>query len=121
MSYEKIINVAARICSATQAGTISWKGTELDDVFQVSFTNFSARISLRPSRSGIGEEYILSILNEEGDLLEQLGDEDGRDSDESRYLFTILKDTHETARRQAMGVDQALDSILRELKDDFSF
>lgn len=117
MSYPKIINLVQKLHEATRDGSVLWRETEADDVFQVSFSQYSARIAKRLSRMDrTSDEYVLSIHNDEGDLVEEIGDEDGEDARQKGMLFNALKETHETARRQSMGVDQALDSILDELR-----
>ena len=117
MSYPKLIALANKLADATMYSVVTWKETETEGVFQISFSDNSVRIGERPSRNSYGqEEYVLSILNSEGDLVEELGDEDVAEDERAR-MFRALKDMYETARRQAKGVDQVLDEILQELDD----
>jgi hypothetical protein len=122
MSYQKIVDLIKRIRSATSDGDIAWHETERDGVFQASFSNYSTRISKGNSYHDEGvEQYFLSILNDDGDTIEKVGDEDGRDEKERALLYGVMKEIYDTARRQSMGVDKAIDEILREIGDELPF
>lgn len=116
MSYPKLYTLVQRVSAVTKTGMRLWRETEADEVFQLSFTEYSIRVRKGESRSSQGmPEYFLSILNAVGDVVEEIGDEDGENPDVKAGLYQEMKEIFETARRQAMGVDQALDSILNEL------
>ena len=122
MSYPKLVNLAFKLARATAESRVTWSGTEQDDLFQVSFSEISVRIGVRRSkRDQNSQEYWLQIFNSEGDLVEEIGDEEVPDSNEALELYTALKETYETARRQAKGVDQVLNDILKELDDGIPY
>lgn len=122
MSYQKLVNLVFKIANATSRGALSWKETEQDDIYQVSFSSSSVRIGERRSKlDPNAPEFYLKIVNSVGEEIESVGDEDGSDDEERADLYIALKETYETARRQSTGVDQALDEILSELDDDVTF
>lgn len=122
MSYPKLVGMVQKIAQATSIGVVQWKETEIEDVFQISFSDNSVRIGERSSRSDPAfSEFYLSIFNIDGEIVEDIGDEDGNNQEERGVLYRALKDTYETARRQAKGVDQVLDSILSELNIKMPF
>jgi hypothetical protein len=97
----------------TLQNKLEWRQTERDDVFQVSFPDYAVRLSVRQSRQQSDAlEYVVSLVNDVGDMIDQVGDEDFED----RSNYGVLKEMYEMARRSALGVDQALDSILSQLR-----
>jgi predicted metalloprotease with PDZ domain len=122
MSYPKLLSLTYKLSDATKVSIATWKETETEGLFQVSFADNSIRIGTRDSKQDQGaDEYFVSIFNSQGDLVEEIGDEDGEDETQRRKLYRLLKEMYETARRQAKGVDQVLDEILRELDDRMPF
>jgi len=68
----------------------------------------------------------ITIVNEVGSEIETFVDEDLSSEwfdeigvDEGPY--TIMKSMYEVARRRALGSEQAINDILRELDDDLPF
>mgnify|MGYP000198919873 CR=1 FL=1 len=117
MSYKKIINIIQKIHTKTNNDLIEWETTEESGIYQVSFSTYSIRISERQSYSTPEEhDFIIQIINNMGDIVEEVSDEDIASSLEKAYH--IMKSTYELARRKAMGVDLALDTILDELENE---
>lgn len=112
MSDEKIIEIIKRIYNKTNEGLIEWEPTERSIDYQVSFSNYSIRMSIA-TRSDGDYDYIIKIINDYGDIIEEVNDEDIANSLPDSY--EIMKSIYELARRKAMGVDNALDSILKDL------
>jgi hypothetical protein len=120
MSNEKIILLLQRLHEKTLKGLIAWESTELDDVFQYTMPEVSIRISKKRSRQYQDSyDFILTIYNQEGTLIEEIADTDLKDEIiVSGTVYDLMKDIYENARRIALGVDQAIDRILEELKSD---
>lgn len=126
MSYPKLWKVVETIKRKTDNGTLKWSQTETSGVFQVAFPSYAVRVSKKENSSSsigsivLGKDYhIFSVYNDEGDLVE---------SATTYQLMKINDDApstlsglYETARRQAMGVEDALDSILDDLDDEPPF
>jgi len=107
---DKMLKIIDRLHQHSVEGKVIWRETERTDSFQVSFSGYSVRTDVRRSRKTPGaQEYFVSVLNANGDVMEEIGDEDLED------YFVLMKELFEMARRKALGVDGALDQILDEL------
>lgn len=117
----KTAELVDRLYRHTVTGRIAWSETEEEGVFQTAFPTYAVRISHRPSQTDIeGVDYVISIFESEGRLIEEITDAGvaAEYSEEfSRRAYGDMQELHETARRQAMGVEAALDAILAELDD----
>ena len=92
MAFDKLATLLVELIQKTNNGSLRWEATAAEGVYQVSFPRFTVQISER------GNDFVLTILNSEGTLLEEAADQ----------LYV-------NARRQALGVDAALDELLNEL------
>lgn len=109
MSYPKIARLVNVLKSQTESGSLSWSQTEKPDMFQASFPNYSVRIFVKASNP-IEQDYILQIINQLGEIVEEVSDPDLNGFMETPYK--VMRDLHDSARRSAMGVENALDDIL---------
>lgn len=112
MSYPKIAKLVEVLLTQTakgSLGSLQWAPTENSDMFQASFPRYSIRLYPQ-SINSFDVDYVLQILNELGEIVEEVTDRDLKDVLESPY--EKLRDLHESARRSAMGVESALDEIL---------
>lgn len=122
MSLAKIAILVPKLHKQTIDGKLEWEQTDREGAFQTSFPNSSIRISVRPSESLLSfqNDYVISIYNSSGILIESASDVDIKNELDNSY--NLMKEMHETARGYALGVEQALDSIISELsKDDIPF
>lgn len=110
MSYPKIARLVETLLSQTEAGTLIWAQTEKSEIFQASFPRYSVRVYQDNNNSSGQPDYFLQILNEVGEIIEEVSDPDLRDV--LQGAFTKMQNLYEGARRSAMGVDNALDAIL---------
>ncbi len=110
----KIAQLVERVHHQTLAGKVPWEETERDGVYQASFPNYSIRYSSRPTQSS-GVDYILAIYNEQGSIVEEVADPDLDEDDIDWEPYEVMKETYERARGQALGVEAAIDDILRYL------
>lgn len=119
MSYEKIARLVRALSKKTADGKIEWKSTVDDGVFQVSFPNYSVQVSTRPTRDerAEGQDVVVSIRNEEGELIEQVADIDF-DNTNLPGAFRTMTNLYNSARRQALGVEKALDELLGEIGEE---
>ena len=109
--FDKLAIITKQLIDKTNQGKIEWEVTDVDGVFQTPFLNATIRISYNPLKSGI----IIEIYNEEGLMLEQFNDDDIGSAMTSS--FDRMSDLYDAARRKALGAEQAIDSILDQLKD----
>ena len=107
MSLQKMALLLQKLEKLTLSGNLDWEPTEKDNVFQTSFPNFSVRIY--PEE----EDYVISIFNSEGLLLESVTDPEL--SDILKDSFSRMKALYESSRGYALGTEKVLDDILNEL------
>lgn len=123
MIYPKLLLVAHKLAVSTQSGQLKWQATEVEGLFQTSFARSSVRIGSRQSKvDEQSNEYFIRILNADGEVVAELGDEDPRERDERIELFQALREMFEIALHQASGADEILDEIIEEVSiDDIQF
>lgn len=110
------------LSNQTKEQKITWKQTETETSFSISFPQYSVFISsveLEDPFSREYTEYILKITNENGEIVEEVDSDDLANHIEDAWQK--MKEMYEMARRQAMGVEQALDSILEIIDPDIPF
>jgi len=108
MSNTKIVRLIQGIVKQTEAGKINWEVTESEEVFQASFPNYSIRLSY--TASDMGTDYWLTIMNDEGSVIESVSDVQIKSELDGSYR--IMESLYSNARRVALGVDKALDDLL---------
>jgi hypothetical protein len=109
MVNEKLAAIVSQLATKTETGQIVWAPTEKDKVFQAAFARTTVRLSWEPPA-----KIRVSIYNEEGTLIDTATDEELNGAT-LITPYTTMKELFEQARRQAMGVDAALDGLLEEL------
>jgi len=114
MSVGKIVQIVNKLINATDDGKVNWEETEIEDVFQVSYPSYSIRLFKTPSETDPGDiDYVISILNENGKILESATDVALKDLLPDSYLK--MKALHESAKGYALGIEQTLDKIISDL------
>jgi hypothetical protein len=105
-----------RLLQQTSAGKVKWEPTMEERVFQASFPSYSVKIWTEEAFD-IETAYVIGIFNDSGTQIERM---DNRELKEAGlvHAWTVMRDLHQLARRQALGVEQALDSLLDSLDDD---
>ena len=119
MADDKLLVLIQRLSDQTNQGNVKWEKTVDDGVFQASFPGYSIHILTRTSRipQASDPDYVLEIYNDDGVLIEQADDVDFKDLGLDPPIFTTMEQMYTKARRMAMGVDRALDSLLGSLDD----
>jgi hypothetical protein len=120
MSDPKVLQLIERLHEKTMAGTLEWEKTVEDGEFQVSFPNYSVQLKQHPDEP----MYLLTLLNDVGEIIAEVNDEDydGPGASEGlKPVYRKMKAMYERARRDVLGVDKAVDSILIELDDELPF
>jgi hypothetical protein len=108
----KANEIFLRLHEKTKRGEINWEETERETEFQAAFPAYSIRIGREEDQYAL-PVYYLKIFNQEGKLIEEVGEKDLSGSWESGQ--PTMGQLYELARRVAMRVEKALDSILSEL------
>lgn len=113
MSSMKLVNLARTVKDRTESGRIVWEETGSKDEFDTSFSTYTIRVRKVAIAGSVSSRYGILILDDSGDLIEiasnsQLEKIQPGAGKELEKLF-------DAARRQAKGVDVAIDTILKEL------
>ena len=113
----KLVLLVKRLNRATVDGLIHWEKTIVEFVYHAAFGRYVIELF---SRDNIAEadalDYVLRIYDEDGKVIEEVTDVDLAASFESEEAaYKVMRDTYFLARRSAEGVDEAIDSILKEL------
>jgi hypothetical protein len=103
-----------RLIDRTDQGKVSWEITAEKGTYQASFPNYAVRIFTRPSETWGQIDYVLTLHDEGGEMVDQIADVELRDSgfDDA---YKRMEHLYNQARRKAMGVDKAIDDLLSEL------
>lgn len=119
MSYEKIGRLLNNIHSSTSNGLVTWDESALNNAYELSFSKYSVRICREGTGLIKGNEvnYHIQIINDEGDTIEDVTDQDLEHVIQNPVY--MMKEIHDIARRQVLGVEKALDDILDELAIPF--
>ncbi len=104
MADDKILRLVNGLIEKTKADELVWETTSNENTFQVAFSEHTITI----------EEYV----DTDNDLVLMLAifDSEGRKIDSAnQWSVANVKELYDLARRWALGVDEALDSLLEEL------
>lgn len=116
MSNIKLAKIIEKLLERTQAGSVTWEETGKRGVFQAAFPGYTIQLLLRegdhPSEA---PDYVVRIVNQEGNLLEEVADPELKEVMES--AFAKMQELYTLARRSALGVDEALNRILSSLEE----
>ena len=116
MAENKSERFIRRMCEKTEAGEVAWERTAVSDKFQTSVTGFL--ILFGSDKGAFGRVFEMRILNTDGDIVDTNNDEmfdPPGTAEQADSIFRLMKKSFGIARRQAMGIDQALEDILKEL------
>ena len=122
MTYEKMSTLVQRLYKKTKKGEIDWEEITEPGIFMAALPGYAVFISRRSSSGSdstfdqVGNDYVISINNLDGRVIEEVTDVDLRLVWEHSYRD--MGNLYEAARRKAMGVEEALDDILSELLSD---
>lgn len=113
---EKILKLVQRLHTKTKDGEIVWEKTGGKDVYQVAFPNYTVKVFCRPNGGDpTALDYIVSIVDEAGSVIERASDVDISSAFPQVKALLMMRELYTLARRQALGVDSALDSLLADL------
>ena len=120
MADDKLVTLARRLHKQSRAGNVAWEKTDEEGVYEADFADYAVQLSEVVDEEPI---YFIRIFDREGVLLEEFSDEDltellNRETPtEPSVMFELMAETFRKARRAAMGVDGAVDTILSALGD----
>src|SRR4051812_5441065 len=112
---EKLFRLVQKLHAKTLAGGVVWERTSIRNAFQTSFPTFVVRVSELWEEGADSPDYAISIRDESGLTIERATDAELTKANPDSNAFPIMRDLYNMARRQALNVDSALDSLLAEL------
>ena len=123
MAYRKLAKLALGLYRETVDGRVDWEETTSSGVYQASFSNYAVTISLQESQDDEENNVRISIYNSEASMIESFSDSALDcdwffEMDVTETPFKIMYELYEIARRTALGSEQAVNEILKELEDD---
>ncbi len=119
MNLEKFIILLKRLDD--KAAELEWQVTVDERSFQTTVSQYALRISEQPPDDPDPEsapDYILSVYNQQGDVIESVSDVELAAFDRDSKAFQTMKKIYKIARSAALGLDRALDSIIDALKEE---
>ncbi len=116
MADQKIYKLILGLYQKTQTGEVKW-ARSIDAEFIASFQRYSVGVSqsqMPNRRTGKPNTY-LKIYDAVGEEIESASSDDFDGDSDAGNAPAMLAYIYENARRLAMGVDTALDTLLMEL------
>lgn len=110
MIDEKLARLTAVLLDKTKAGKVVWESITAGDEYIAEFSKYGVSVSRVSIRNSV-PEYVLSLVNEDGDDIETK-----RESQRSNGDYDKLEQLFNLARRAADNVEEGLDSILEALE-----
>ena len=115
---EKLWLLIQTLVMKTAQGAVVWEATAAKNAYQASFPEYGVRIveSQRPDYSD--PTYLLEVLDGNGKVIERADNTDVLEAVPQAGIQArrTMRDLYNTARRHALSVDTALDSLLSELE-----
>lgn len=114
MADPKIYKLILSLHKKTENGEIRW-AKSVDQEYLASFNDYSVGISQYDSKRRGYVDVYLKIYNSEGEQIESASDADFAEDPTTVDAAETMVDLYAIARRTALGVDFALDTLLMEL------
>lgn len=105
------------ILNLTRMGQLKWNTSGDDDSYLLSFSDYSINIFYRPSEnldSG-GLEYVIRIYDNEGKVVDEVNNVELDEIERGKNFYKLLDELFVLARRNARGIDEALESMMSDL------
>ena len=118
----KLTLLLRRLHKKTLESKVPWERTVDEGVFQASFKGYSVILFSRPTKQPEPDpnaiDYVLQIFNEDGVLVEEVDDLDFDKNELGQFPYIMMDEIYTSARRTVMGVDKAIDTLLKALDED---
>lgn len=112
---EKMLNLVLKLHAKTKEGQIKWERTASSNIFQYAFPSYVVRISVKQGDAD-APDYYITVKDSDGTTIESASDVSIGRAFPNAKVFATMEELFTLARREALGVDQALDSLLSELE-----
>jgi hypothetical protein len=121
MAENKIVILVSKIETNTISNALNWEATAETNEFQTTLANFVVRIGEQfDPEYPEHPDYVLKIIDHDGNTMESTTNADLVKMEHKtfgvRHPYEVMQSIFKMAKRQALGVDKAIDSILSELE-----
>lgn len=123
MPDESRVDLLRAIVNNTDRGLLRWEPTHVDGRFQLALSANTITVEEIPSEEVPNDfDYLFRIYNSDGVLIDTFSDfdvakESFDESDTRIKFFKTISGFYRKVRNSAFGVDEAIHSILQELKN----
>jgi hypothetical protein len=126
MTENKLFELAEKLNEQTRTGKITWETTASSNSFQTAFPQYTVRIARYSSDDeDRAPDYALIINDESGKTLESVTDVSLQAAVKPALpggkAFLVMQELYNNARRGALGVDAAIESLLKSLGESDPF
>ena len=114
---EKAKALVERVIAKTKDRALRWERTAEDAMFMTVLGSYTLTF-FKTKRAG-DDVYSLALHDGEGNIIDSFDDETFEHpsaASKQNSMYRRLEQAYGLARRQAMGVDQALDDVLKQLE-----
>lgn len=105
-----------RLHAKTMAGELQWEKTVSKNSFQTAFPNYVVRVSVTYAEDDSAPDYHIAVRDGAGTTIESVSDRDINSALPDSRAYPLMGELFTKAKRQALGVNQALESLLNELE-----
>ena len=122
MTQNKLMELVVRIEQKTMSDTLAWEATADQNAFQTTLANYVVRIREHNELDEPEPDYEIKIIDKDGATLESISNVDLNniykimEPQPKRHPYQMMVAIFKKAKRQVLGVDKAIDSILSELE-----
>ncbi len=117
------VKLAEMLAAGTKARRVEWKRSVDLDTFQLTFETNGIKLS-RFEYDDRSSVYCIELLDGAGDQIDQFDSDDldafyrgSTGNRQSAAGSDMLREMFESARRQALGIDTALVTLIAQLED----
>ncbi len=114
---EKLLTLLKRLYFRTVNGEVEWESTADPTAFVVSFPRYAVQVSEHTDPYREASAWSLRIYNDDNELMDSISNAQ-LEREQIEDGTRMLAELYSGARRKAMGVEQAIDSILEELGEE---
>ena len=116
MTNEKYLELIDRLVARTQAASAPWETTATNGQFSLSLAAYSVTISR--VHSGTDWDTVIGIEDSLGNAIDSVRDTDLAESSRMNNpeFYDYINALYDGARRHALGIDKALDTVLKALE-----
>lgn len=115
---DKVRLFVEKLAERTEEGKVNWERTLDEHTYQVAFPDYTVHVSSRPNPNPLEpDDFAVEIKDEDGLVIEEVTASLLRTGPRDN-IFDRLETLFRSARRKALGVDKAVNSLLEALGPD---